>query len=93
MSEDWIDEAKPVRAGIQMLDGKHINATKEAYVMLPSPSRNERHVVVVEVRRDSIRSTLDGKEGTSEACANEMGQGYFLSRHGMASLCLPAIDI
>jgi hypothetical protein len=53
----------PTRSGFAGLDGVAVDRTTGAYALLAAPSPDDtRHVVTVQVRRDEVRSFLDGKE-------------------------------
>jgi serine/threonine protein kinase/Leucine-rich repeat (LRR) protein len=56
------DNGTPARAGLTALDKQAIHTNKEAYAMVVPPSRQgTRHVAVVQVRRGSVQSFLNGK--------------------------------
>ena len=56
------DNGTPSRAGLTSFDKKSIHAAAEGSVMITPPARNgTRHVAVVQVRKGSVQSFLNGK--------------------------------
>jgi hypothetical protein len=57
------DATAPARSGFSAIDGMQLDRATEGFGDVPAPSpADERHVVIVQVRRNEVRSFLDGQE-------------------------------
>jgi serine/threonine protein kinase/Leucine-rich repeat (LRR) protein len=56
------DDGTSVRSGLTLMDGQFIDKAKDGWVQIAPPSRDgTRHKALVQVRRGSVSSFLDGK--------------------------------